>query len=203
MDSYFSGREATFPERAPVGRRRIVRHILRARGSAPGVDQEPYELYHYGVRFVAALLAQVFHAAGVDDGGHLLARVLGHSIDLLAWIPKGPGTQQADGVRGLQLPTCMRRLFGAVLVETAAPPVEACLTAQQAGIRGRHCGENVRRCFRHLAGARDGGPVLVGPLWEQVLGALADPCWEVVCGTEEGSLHDMPALLSEDQAKAF
>jgi hypothetical protein len=42
---------------------------------------------------------------------------------LLIWIPKASGTQPADGMRGPQLPSCLRRLFGAALVGEAAPPL--------------------------------------------------------------------------------
>ena len=123
LDAYFDGREAVFPARPPVGRARLSRLILRGKGSAPGVDQEPYEIYHYGVGFVSALLAQAFHATDREDGDP--GSVLGPSVDLLIWIPKASGTQPADGMRGLQLPGCLRRHFGAGLVGEAGPTLEA------------------------------------------------------------------------------
>ena len=143
LAAYFADRSAVFPSGPPVGRERLSRLILRGKGSAPGVDQEPYEVYHYGVGFVSALLAQAFHATNMDDGDP--DAVLGPSVDLLIWIPKASGTQPADGMRGLQLPCCLRRHFGAGLVGEAGPPLEASFSPLQAGVRGRNCGGNPGR----------------------------------------------------------
>jgi hypothetical protein len=90
LDAYFEQRTAVFPQRPPIGRARLSQLILRGKGSAPGEDQEPYEVYHYGVDFVASLLAQAFHATEMEGGDP--DGVLGPSVDLLIWIPKASGT---------------------------------------------------------------------------------------------------------------
>ena len=117
---------------------------------------------------MASLLAQAFHATETEGGDPHGA--LGPSVDLLIWIPKASGTQPADGMRGLQLPSCLRRLFGAALVGEAAPPLEANFSHLQAGVRGRNCRGNIRQAFQHLGSAHQeppGGPP--GPLWEHEL----------------------------------
>ena len=107
LDAYFEQRTAAFAQRPPVGRGRLSQLILRGKGAAPGVDQEPYELHQYGMGFVATLPAQAFHATAMEGGDP--AGPLGPSVDLLIWIPKASGTQPADGMRGLQLPSYLRR----------------------------------------------------------------------------------------------
>ena len=81
LDAYFEQRTAAFAQRRPVGRDRLSQLILRGKGAAPGVDQEPYEVYHFGVGFVATLLAQAFHATAMEGGDP--DGPLGPSVDLL------------------------------------------------------------------------------------------------------------------------
>ena len=63
LDACFEGRAAEFPAsptpRAPF----LLRIVLRAGGSSPGFDGRPYELYHAGSVFVAALLVQAMYMA--------------------------------------------------------------------------------------------------------------------------------------------
>eukprot|EP00972_Heterocapsa_arctica_P008403 1226825-Heterocapsa_arctica.AAC.1 len=46
--------------------------ILKASGSAPGCDNVPYEVYHFGVHFTAHLLGQALHSSAI--GAWHLAR---------------------------------------------------------------------------------------------------------------------------------
>eukprot|EP00969_Alexandrium_andersonii_P055279 2436060-Alexandrium_andersonii.AAC.1 len=46
-----------------VGSDQTRKAVLRAGGSAPGVDGIPYELFHVGLDFVCELVGQAFHAA--------------------------------------------------------------------------------------------------------------------------------------------
>ena len=57
---------------------------MACRGSAPGADGIPYELYHRGAFFAAALLTQGLWAA--NDGKYDMCMVIGPSVDLLMWI---------------------------------------------------------------------------------------------------------------------
>ena len=202
LAAYFEHRTAVFPQRPPVGRARLSQLILRGKGAAPGADQEPYEVYHYGVDFVASLLAQAFHATDTEGGDPDGA--LGPSVDLLIWIPKASGTQPADGMRGLQLPSCMRRHFGAGLVGEAAPPLEASFSHLQAGVSGRNCGGNIRQAFQHLGSAHQepaGSPL--GALWDQVLGPAGGACARLTDSIVEGPLRTIAAVVAADQSKAF
>ena len=129
---------------------------------------------------------------------------LGPSVDLLIWIPKASGTQPADGMRGLQLPSCMRRLFGAALVGEAAPPLEASFSPHQAGVRGRNCGGNIRQAFQHLGSMQQepyGGPP--GPLWDHVLGPAGAACSRLTDSVVEAGLRTQAAVVAADQSKAF
>ena len=110
LRAYFAHRgRANLPMRPNPTWGNLNALILAPAGSAPGVDGEPYDVYHVGSRFVAALLAQGTFAADMSDG--LLEMVLGPSVDLLVWIPKQPGAEWPNDLRPLQLPTCFRRLF--------------------------------------------------------------------------------------------
>ena len=61
--------------------------------------------------------------------------VLGPNLDLLVWIPKKPNPRTADMCRPLQLPSCLRRLFGAAVAATVGPVLEQRLTADQSSKR--------------------------------------------------------------------
>ena len=64
----------------------------------------------------------------------------------MVWIPK------AEGAVTLQLPTCLRRLFGSVLVDLTGAQIESRLSADQAAIRGGDCLRNVAAVYENLAG---------------------------------------------------
>ena len=86
LDHYFAHRPPPlFPAMPGPDRQRLHDAVLARHGSAPGVDSEPYELYHHGANFVAHLLAQGHHAAGISNSA--LHLVLGGNVDLLIWIP--------------------------------------------------------------------------------------------------------------------
>ena len=70
LDEYFRERRAAIPNRPRIGERRIRGLVLACKGSTPGVDGVPYELYHWGAFFEAALLAQGVWVAGIAfEGG--------------------------------------------------------------------------------------------------------------------------------------
>ncbi|MFM7986523.1 MAG: hypothetical protein ACKPKO_45140, partial [Candidatus Fonsibacter sp.] len=96
--------------------------ILAPHGSAPGADNEPYELYHHGATFVAHLLGQALYT--MNDPCSDLRQVSGAAVDLLLWIRKKPNPTRPEQMRPLQLPTCFRRLLGAALAQTVGPVVE-------------------------------------------------------------------------------
>merc|ERR1711884_915942 len=136
-----------------------------------------------GARFVAELLHQAFLVAA--DSPEALRRVVGAAIDLLVWIPKREGDDSVAAQRPLQLPSCLRRLFGAALAEAAGPVLERGLSRHQVAKRGGSCGPNIRALFRHLSqpGGLPGlltrgvqGPRLRVPredLWAAFLGRAA------------------------------
>ena len=111
LNAYFrSRRPVALPPAPRPCWRRLLGLVLKPGGSAPGVDGEPYEVYHLGARFIACLLGQALIAAGLGDGE--LDAALGPSVDLLVWIPKNADSEVPNDLRPLQLPSCVRRLFG-------------------------------------------------------------------------------------------
>eukprot|EP00972_Heterocapsa_arctica_P079027 11652530-Heterocapsa_arctica.AAC.1 len=65
-------RKATLPPLPDPRLGSISGTILSASGSAPGCDNVPYEVYHFGVNFTAHLLGQALHASA--QGSWHLAR---------------------------------------------------------------------------------------------------------------------------------
>ena len=168
LDFYFRhGPHVLLPQHPLPDWRRIATLVLSPSGSAPGVDGEPYEVYHPGARFVSCLLAQGMFAAEMGD--EYLATVLGLSVDLLVWIHKTPGAETPNDLRPLQLPTCFRRLYGAVVADIVGPVMEPQLSPDQAAVRGGQCGPNITAANQHLA---DGTPQEPppGPAWRAILG---------------------------------
>ena len=160
-------RSADFPEAPRPCAPSLLRLVLQAAGSSPGFDGQPYEIYHEGSLFVAALLAQAMYMAPWPA---ILPLILGPGLDLAVWIPKALASLRAAGLRPLQLPPCMRRLFGAAIGAIAGPRIEPQLSPHQTAIRGGDCGANIRAMFRHLErppilGARPSP----GPLWDAVV----------------------------------
>ena len=175
--------------------------LLAQRNSAPGLDGEPYEVYHQGVDFVALLLAQAHFAAEVSSDA--LARGLGPALDLLVWIPKVPDADVAKNWRPLQLPTCFRRLFGASIAEIVGPPIEAQLSVGQTAKRGGDCSTNIRAAYAHLEGRSPPPPPPDLPLWRAVLGPAATAAADMADRAADPALAACPALLFGDQSKAF
>ena len=135
LEHYFTPeRRAYLPDRPSPGWEELAAAVLAPSGSAPGADDEPYEVYHLGVRFVSCLLGQAIYAS--EEGDDVLLAALGPSVDLLVWILKYIGAQEAAGMRPLQLPTCFRRLFGSILVVWLTPEIEPHLCGDQAARRG-------------------------------------------------------------------
>ena len=132
------------------------------------MDGIPYELYHWGVFFVAALLGEILRAA-VDGLGEV-EDALGPALDLLIWIPKTDAPRGPSGLRPLQLPTCLRRLFGAIVTSLVGPCLEPHLSPEQTALRGGDMGQNVRDVFAHLGTSVAAGTDLVwSAMWEALL----------------------------------
>ena len=56
LDAYFEGRRAPFPQGPAPTVEGMLRVVLAPAGSAPGADNEPYELYHVGAPFCGAVI---------------------------------------------------------------------------------------------------------------------------------------------------
>ena len=138
------------PNRPYISPHEIASKILGGRDSAPGLDGTPYEVYHHGLQFVTALMAQALLASCHSD--EALEVVLGPAEDLAIWIPQKEGLEMCAMLRPLQLPTCFRRLFGTIIMTQIGPLVEPNLSQQQAAILGGSCGPNIGEVFRHLQG---------------------------------------------------
>ena len=144
-------------------------------------------------------MQQVLSSAARSD--HELLAGLGPSHDLLVWIPKEEGADHPEALRGLQLPTCWRRVFGAILAATVAPLIEPHLSISQTGVRHGECCTNIREAFNHL-GSPDQQPPPTTQLWTDLLGPLADPVREVAAMGDPDNACD-PAVVFADQNKAF
>ena len=100
--------------------------------SAPGVDGEPYEIYHVGARFIACLARALLTWATL-----FLMPCSARPLTSLSGPRKAPGAEAPNDPRPLQLLTCFRRLFGAAIAHVAGPVVEPALSPDQAGrLRG-------------------------------------------------------------------
>ena len=146
----------------------LLRVVLAPAGSAPGADNEPYELYHVGAHFVALLLGQALLAMAIDDSA--LACVAGPALDLLLWIPK------EGGCGG-------HWRYAAAPAATLLPPVD------RRGPRG-HCGSDREASPRPPGRLRSGegiadrtSPWPFGTLPELIAGRLPEvmglgmACW--------------------------
>eukprot|EP00959_Pyramimonas_sp_CCMP1952_P110580 2313272-Pyramimonas_sp.AAC.1 len=65
-------------------------------------------------------------------------------------------------MRPLQLPTCIRRLYGASLADLIGPVVEPLLSPNRAAKRGGQCGPNITTVTQHLS-ATPRPPTAPGP----------------------------------------
>jgi hypothetical protein len=147
--------------------------VLAPAGSAPGPDGIPYEALQQASRLTAWILGQAWHAAEALPSA--LSVVLGDSIDLLVWIPKKDCPTTTSQCRPLQLPTCLRRLFGASVAGVLGPCLEPCLTDDQSATRGGHCGTNIMKAYNHLAGAPPPDTNPRADVWNILLGPAALP----------------------------
>ena len=198
---FMGGRRIRTTPRPQPSWERLASLVLIPNGSGPGVDGEPYEVYHLGARFVSCLLGQAWHAA--DRCPHMLHVVLGASVDLLVWILKKPDAEHPNDFRPLHLPSCFRRLFGASLADHIGPMVEPQLAPDQAAKKGGQCGPNIKLAVAHLGS----DPVPVGPpgdAWNDLLGPFAPIVDGYIADSVRG-LGPPPstAVLFCDQNKAF
>ena len=81
---------------------------------------------------------------------NLLDAVLGPALDLEVWIPKTVGDTRVMTQRPLQLPTTVRRTFGAAGTRVITPAVEPSLELAQAAVKGGSRARNIRAAFDHL-----------------------------------------------------
>ena len=181
-------------------------------GSAPGHDGIPYEVLHHGGTVVACLKGQAFHAAHVSSAG--IEQVLGPSIDIFVWVLKSKGGERPIDMRPLQLPMCIRRLFGAALASVVGPAVEPHMCDDQAAKAGGSCGPNIRRAYQHFE-ANMADPRGTGRLWNDMLGDcqgnldafieqhLLESEEHTARNTTEGQLDKEAAVLLADQKQAF
>ena len=101
------------------------------------------------------------------------------------------------------LPTCFRRLFGAVVVDMLGPIIEPLLSQDQAAKKGGDMGQNISRVFAHLGGSGERIQQPTEPrLWEAVLGS-ASGIGAVHDDLRDHELDACPAVILADQSKAF
>ena len=149
------------------------------------MDGIPYEALAPGADFVAELLGQFLAAAEVGEAE--LALALGPSEDLLVWIPKAQPADTPGLLRPLQLPTCLRRLFGALIARELATRIEPRLSADQAAVAGGSCRPDIGAAYGHLHGARHASPLpdQAPPLFRALLGTAAPAAWEMAKSVPE------------------
>ena len=117
-------------------------------------------------------------------------------------------------MRPLQLPTCLRRLFGAALANVVGPAVEPHMCDDQAAKAGGSCGPNIRRAYQHLE-AEMADPRGTGRLWNDILGGcqgsldafieqhLLESDEHTEHNSTGGQLNKEAAVLLADQKQAF
>ena len=94
-------------------------------------------------------------------------------------------------MRPLQLPTCIRRLFGAALASVVGPVVAPHMCDDQAAKAGGSCGPNIRRAYQHLE-ANMGEPQGTGRLWNDMIDT---------CRASLDAFIERHVIESEDQAQ--
>lgn len=169
--------------------------------SAASVDNRPYEVYHFGSIFVAHLIGQALVVAEVCEDA--ITQALGPSVDLSIWIPKTDGGKWPIGQRPLQLPTCLRRLFGSTLMNIVGPAIEPKFSEHQTAIRGGSCGPNITAVFQQLRSNQGANCGPLHQLWHQVLGKAADACTTIAESASTASLQHQTIAVLADQSKAF
>ena len=201
LQAYFRGRSAELPDVPRPRYEDIAAKVLAAGGSAPGHNGVPYEAYHQCVELVTEALSLAVLAAHHDPA--VLDVMLGPNVDLLLWIPKKAGADRTDGQRPLQLPTCLRRLFGSVITGMVAPQVEPKFSEWQASVKGGSCAGNISGAFEHLGGFDEPGCHPRGALWSGVLGEAAEGAEAACAQADRAGLRTCPAVVLADQSKAF
>ena len=200
LEHFFQDREMSLSELPSPAWETLAATVLEPAGSAPGRDNEPYEVYLLGIRFVAYPLGHPVWAAARSD--HELARVLGPAIDLLVWILKKPGAEFAADMRPLQLLTCFRWLFGAYTAGVLGPVVGPLLSKDQAATADGFCGRNVEETFAHLARCHpEPGDSL--PTWQLLVGANGPALERAIMTAAAPDLAGLPAFFFADQSNAF
>ena len=223
IGAYCHGREHGIPQRPPVDLRKLRGSVQAPAGSGVGDDGVPYEALQLHPQLVACILAQGFYvldrvgnaalSTAVDPASgrtNLLDRVLGPARELLLWIRKELGNLLVTAQRPLNLPRCIRRLFGAAGMQCIGPGLEPGLDPGQAAVAGGSCHRNIRQAFAHLRQRPDEAPadrfaycdwacrVLFGDATDAVLAA----CRQVHLMAPD-ALRRMAACFLLDQARAF
>ena len=209
------------PPRPPVSLGALRRAVMSPAGSGVGVDGMPYEVFHLQPVLVAALVGQAFLQLE-RRGDDMIARrgddprpepgwldsILGPPHDLLIWIPKERGNDAVGAQRPLNLPTCLRRLYGGAGMHILGPAVEPGLTDGQAARAGGSCQRNIRRAFAHLESAPQAGTAVPHVRWacEVLFGPATDAVLRVCHFRQHAAapvIQGMPVCFLLDQEKAF
>jgi len=149
-EGYSAGRPHTIPDCPPLRPTQLRGAVMRPGGSGVGTDNMPYEALQLHPQLTAHWIGQGFwvvkgqgrHGSLLPTpdprGGapNILDAVLGPAIDLEVWIPKTAGDIRVAKQRPLQLPTTVRRVFGAAGTDVITPAVEPFLESAQAAVRG-------------------------------------------------------------------
>ena len=218
--AYCTARPHSLPFHPPLQPATLRGRVLLPAGSGVGSDNTPYEAYQLHPQLTACWLAQGFIVlAGTrqvpliptpDPHGptpNTLDTVLGPAIDLSVWIPKVAGDFRVDKQRGLQLPTCGRRLFGGAGTHEIAPAIEPAFDPAQAAVRGGSCARNIRAAFQHLETEPSSEDNPGYCLWACTLifGSLAQAVIQACANRQARDLNTkrIPGAFLLDQAKAF
>ena len=201
LNNYFKDRHVDIGD-PRIDREDIARRILGAKDSAPGLDGMPYEVYHHGLHFMTALLEQALLASTRSD--QELLDILGEAEDLAIWIPKKEDLETCDGLRPLQLPTCLRRLFGTIIMGQIGPQVEPQFSAHQAAVLGGSCCPNIKKVFQHLKGeAVSDHRTRDYKIMDEILGPQAQAVRELAREYGCKAPGKERAAFFADQSKAF
>ena len=103
----------------------------------------------------------------------------------------------------MQLPTCLRRLYGTTIIVVVAPIVEPLLSPGQAAVSGSDCGANIRAVYAHLEGGARQPSEGDRTLWQDVLGPLAAAADSLSDRADLDTVRYEPAVVFADQSKAF
>ena len=223
LEAYMCGRSHTAPATPPICLSRLRGAVLAFSNSGVGEDGTPYEAYHLHPQLIACLIAQGFlvldmkgeevvaiQADPYDPRTDALSAILGLPIDLLIWIPKEHGNHLVTAQRPLQLPPCLRRIFGAAGMDTIGPALEPSLDPSQAARMGGSCQQNIRNAFQHLEKPNCSwtGNRVPHNRWacRMLFGACMEAVLEICLRCQNlapDTIQRMAACFLLDQAKAF